>query len=173
MVLLNDSLSSLSYLRQLVLRKRIPSRAPRRRWDSPLRALPGCCFPRRLGRRRLPPLRKWALHRCLHILGHLRGGRRSRLLRPPASLVWRPDVLVCVRRLASCLPSCLRVGQRRVQPGKGKELRVVLGVGLGLVRVGEERGFMDLGLGRYVDEDLNALICCQRISARIEATKFK
>ena len=151
MVLLNDSLSSLSYLRQLVLRKRIPSLAPRRIWGNPPQALQGCCFPGRPVRRRPPRLRRWALHRCLHTLEHLRGGRRSRLLRPPACLVWRPDALVCVHRLASCLPSCLRVGQRRVQPGKGKELRVVLGVGLGLVREGEWLGknedIMDSGLG--------------------------
>ena len=141
------------YLRQLVLRKRIPSLAPRRIWGNPPQALQGCCFPGRPVRRRPPPLRRWALHRCLHTLEHRRGGRRSRLLRPPASLVWSP-ALVCVRHPASCLPSCLRVGQRRVQPGKGKELRVVLGVGLGLAReggrsgmVGEERGFMDSGLG--------------------------
>ena len=158
MVLLNGSLSSLSYLRQLVLRKRIPSRAPRRRWDSPLRALPGCCFPRRLGRRRLPPLRKWALHRCLRTRERPQGGRRSRQPRPLAGLF--SALLVCVRHLASCLPS--DVVRRRVQPGKGKELRVVLGVGLGLVRVVEKRGFMDLGLGRYVDEDLNAFDLLQR-----------
>ena len=139
------------YLRQLVLRKRIPSRAPRRRWDSPLRALPGCCFPGRLGRRRLPPLRKWALHRCLRTRERLQGGRRSRQPRPLAGLF--SALLVCVRHLASCLPS--DVVRRRVQPGKGKELGGGAGGGLGWGQVlgaveeeagGRERWSRSLGI---------------------------